>query len=70
MPAQMEIKKMPYNEKKKQYNADYIKKNIKRVPLNVQNDFYDQIKEAAERSGESINGYIKKAIQARIENEK
>lgn len=57
---------MPYSETKKAYNADYIKQNIKRVPLDVQKDQYEIIKAAAEASGESVNGYIKKAIEMRL----
>jgi len=57
---------MPYNENKKAYNADYIKQNIKRVPLDVQKDKYEEIKAAAEAAGESINGFIKRAVDIRM----
>ena len=60
---------MPYSETKKAYNAEYIKKHIKRIPLDVQNDQYDAIKAAADSVGESVNGYIKKAVFMRISAE-
>lgn len=59
---------MSYSETKKAYNADYIKQNIKRIPLDVQKERYDEIKAAAEAAGESVNGYIKKAIDMRMES--
>ena len=57
---------MPYSETKKAYNADYIRQNIKRIPLDVQKDQYEIIKTAAEAAGESVNGFIKKAIEMRL----
>ena len=57
---------MPYSERKKSYNADYIKQNIKRIPLDVQKEKYDEIKAAAEAAGESVNGFIKKAVDFRM----
>lgn len=45
----------------------YAKAKLKRIPLDVQKEKYEQIKAAAVRSGESVNGYIKKAIDERIE---
>lgn len=53
----------------KGYDAEYTKKNLKRIPLNVHKDKYEEIKAAAEASGESVNGYIKKAIDERMERE-
>lgn len=45
------------------------KSKLKRIPLDVQKEKYEEIKSAAERSGESVNGYIKKAIDERMERE-
>lgn len=60
---------MPYSEKKKEYNVQYTKNRFKRIPLDVQKEFYERVKAAATASGESINGYIKKAIELRMNNE-
>lgn len=48
----------------------YAEKHLKRVPLDLQKDFFEQgLKPAAERAGETINGYIKKAIIERMRRE-
>lgn len=60
---------MTYSKAKKEYNAQYIRENIKRIPLDVQKAQYDRIKAAAIRAGESVNGYIKKAVVQRMERE-
>ena len=54
--------------KKTQYNLEYAKKNLKRIPLDVQKEKYEAIKAAAEAAGESVNGYIKTAVDRRIES--
>lgn len=54
-------------ENKKQYIRDYTKKNLKRIPLNVQRSKYDEILQASKNVGESVNGYIKKAIDMRLD---
>lgn len=61
---------MTLSESQKKANNKYKKENIKRIPLDVQNEKYDQIKEAATAAGETVNGYIKRAIDERIERER
>lgn len=60
---------MPYNEKKKNYDIAYAKEKLKRIPLDVQKDKYDQIKEHAEKHNETVNGFIKRAIDRTIEED-
>ena len=60
---------MPITEKRKETMYEYAKKNIKRIPLDVQKDQYERIRAAAERAGESVNGYIKRAIDERMERD-
>ena len=60
---------MTYNENKKNYNVKYKQEHFKRVPLEVQKAKYEEIKAAAEKNSESINGYIKKAVDMRLESE-
>lgn len=60
---------MTYKENKKAYNMNYAKDKLKRIPLDVQKEKYDQIKAAADNVNESVNGYIKKAIDMRMESE-
>lgn len=53
------------NEAQYRYNAAHIK----RVPLDMRIEDYMRLKTVADASGESVNGYIKKAIDERIERE-
>ena len=61
---------MEYSESKKKYNLEYAKKKLKRIPLDVQVEKYEEIKTAAATSCETINGYIKKAIDERMQRDK
>lgn len=54
---------------KTKYDLEYAKKKLKRIPLDVQKEKYDEIKAAATAAGESVNGYIKKAVEQRIERD-
>ena len=53
------------NEAQYRYNVAHIK----RVPLDMRIEDYNRLKNAAEIQGESVNGYIKKAIDERVERE-
>ena len=53
-------------ENKMKYTNEWKRQNIKRVALEVSLSKYDEIKQAADTSGESINGYIKRAIDERL----
>lgn len=60
---------MALTENQKQARYNYAKKNLKRIPLDVQKEKYDIIKAAADNAGESVNGYIKRAIDERLERD-
>lgn len=60
---------MTLTDAQKKANAKYKKENIKRIPLDVQIEKYDQIKEMATAAGETVNGFIKRAIDERIERD-
>ena len=60
---------MPLTENQKQSRYKYAKENLKRIPLDVQKEKYIEIKSHADSHKESVNGYIKKAIDMRIEND-
>lgn len=55
---------------KTKYNLSYAKNNLKRIPLDVQKSKYEEIKAAAAAVGESVNGYIKTAIDQRMQSGK
>lgn len=59
---------MTYNEKMKEYTIKYAKEHLKRVPLDLQTDKYNAVKTAADNAGESVNGYIKTAIDRRLKS--
>ena len=63
-----EEKKPRYNESQKRASLKYAKTNLKRIPLDVQISKYEEIKAAAGAAGETVNGYIKKAIDIRMES--
>lgn len=60
---------MSYNENKKNYNIQYKKDKLKRVPLELPLDKYDEVKEHASKMSESVNGFIKRAIKETIERD-
>lgn len=60
--------RMPTKENKSKYDIQYAKTNLKRIPLDVRKEKYEEIKAAAEEAGETVNGYIKKAIDQRMTN--
>lgn len=58
---------MALSEQRKEYLYDYQKAKLKRIPLDVPKEKYEEIKAAATAAGEKVNGYIKKAVDMRIE---
>ena len=60
---------MAISDKRKESMYNYAKKNLKRIHLDVQKEKYEEIKAAATAAGESVNGYIKKAVDERMERD-
>lgn len=60
---------MTLSDQRKEYLYDYQKSKLKRIPLDVQKEKYQEIKVAADHAGESVNGYIKKAIDERMKRD-
>lgn len=60
---------MTLTEQRKESMYKYAKAKLKRIPLDVQKEKYEEIKAAATAAGESVNGYIKKAVEERIERD-
>ena len=51
---------MPFDKNK--YMNDYRNAKLKRIPLDVTKEKYSEIAKHAKRRGESVNGFIKRAI--------
>lgn len=49
---------------------EYKKANYKRVSLELKKDFYNEIQEHIEETGESLNGFIKRAIKEQLKRDK
>ena len=60
---------MTISDQRKDYLYSYQKEKLKRIPLDVPKEKYEAIKTAATTAGESVNGYIKKAIDQRMEHD-
>ena len=52
-----------------EYNRNYRKEKLKRIPLDVTPEQYKTIKEHTEKTNESVNGFIKRAINETIERD-
>lgn len=44
------------------YHRDYAKDKLKRIPLDVSIEKYEQIKNHTDNTNETVNGFIKRAI--------
>ena len=57
-------------EKQRAANEKYIAANYKQIAVRWPNDFAMAVKQAAEDSGESLAGYMRRAIEAQMERDK
>lgn len=60
---------MKYSEKSRDYSIQYAKDKLKRVPLDLTKEKYTELQAVAAAAGETVNGFIKKAIDERIARE-
>lgn len=59
-----------YTEAQKRASIKYAQGKLKRIPLDVQADYFaDVIKPAADRAGLPVNTWIKQAIAEKIERD-
>lgn len=59
----------PMSEARKRANAKYNAKAYTKLMVRIRKEDEDAIRAAIEASGESVNGYILKAIRQRMERE-
>lgn len=57
---------MALTEARKKANDKYIKENYQRLPVSYPKEFCQMVREAAEANGESLAGFVRKAIEDRI----
>ena len=57
---------MPISKAQQQATAKYVKSNYDRIEIKVKKGWKEAVEVVAEAKGESVNGYIKGAIKARI----
>lgn len=57
---------MALTEARKKANDKYIKENYQRLPISYPKEFCQLVREAAEANGESLAGFVRKAIENRI----
>ena len=61
-----EEKKSYYTEASRKSHIEYAKRSLKRIPLDVQKEEYEEIRAAADAAGMSVNGFIKTAIREKM----
>lgn len=49
---------------------EYAKKSLKRIPLDVQKEHFEVIKAHAKLQNETVNGFIKRAINETMERDR
>lgn len=61
---------MTYSEKQKEYSLNYAKNNLKRIPLDVKKQYYDDvIVPESEKRGISVRQFILQAVDEKIQRE-
>lgn len=60
---------MPVSEKKKESNKRWDSANIKRTSLAMKKEAYADMVNHAQKKGESINGFINRAISETMERD-
>lgn len=55
--------------KRNEYMYNYAKEKLKRIPLDVQKSKYEEIKAHSEARKESVNGFIKRAIDETMQRD-
>lgn len=61
--------KQPYSEARKRANQKWDSANLDRISVVIPKGEKDKIKAHAERKGESLNGFVVRAIHETLEND-
>lgn len=57
---------MALSERQRKANDKYIKENYQRLPVSYPKEFCQMVREEAYRNGETLAGFVRKAIEDRI----
>lgn len=60
------VLKLAISESQKKANLKYAKNHLKRVPLDLQIEFYNDVKFYAEKNGYTVNGLIKELLKEKL----
>lgn len=60
---------MAMSDARKRANEKYIKEKYERLPISYPKEFCEKVREAASAKNESLAGYVKKAVEARMTTE-
>ena len=60
---------MALTEARRKANDKYIKEKYERLPVSYPKDFCEKVRRSAEEAGESLAGYVKKALENRMDIE-
>lgn len=60
---------MALTEAQRRANDKYIKENYQKLSISYPKEYCEAVKAAAKEAGESLAGYVKKAIDNRMESE-
>ena len=63
------VEAVSLSEKKKASNAKWDAENLKRMSLAVPCSLHDRMKEHTEKTGETMNGFVKRAIMETLEKD-
>ena len=53
-----------------EYYNNYKRQNLKRVPLELKKEFFEEVKSHCQERSESVNGFIKRAITETMKRDK
>lgn len=60
---------MPISEARRRANDKYIKEKYERLPVSYPKEFCEKVREAATGKDETLAGYVRKAIEERMQRE-
>lgn len=61
--------KKPYSKDKQKYNKQYQKEHMKRIPLTVKIEEYEEVRSHAASRGETVNGFIRRSYKEQMKRD-